>query len=60
MNEFNLLSIPSVIGVAFLVLAGEYGNGEERVQRLEDDGYDYNQVQDCVNDLVAMIEKYNR
>ena len=41
-----------------MVLAGLYGNGEERVERLEADGYDYNTVQDCVNDLVELIEKY--
>lgn len=58
MNEFNILSLPSTIGVAFLVLAGCYGNGEERVERLEADGYDYNIVQDCVNDLCELIEKY--
>lgn len=58
MDSFNLLTLPSTIGVAFMVLGGMYGNGEERVERLEADGYDYDTVQDCVNDLVELIEKY--
>lgn len=58
MDSFNLLTLPSTIGVAFMVLAGMYGNGEERVERLEADGYDYDTVQDCVNDLYDLIEKY--
>lgn len=58
MDSFNLLTLPSTIGVAFMVLGGMYGNGEERVERLEADGYDYDTVQDCVNDLCDLIEKY--
>lgn len=58
MDSFNLLTLPSIIGVSFMVLAGMYGNGEERVERLEADGYDYDTVQDCVNDLCDLIEKY--
>lgn len=58
MDSFNLLTLPSTIGVAFMVIGGMYGNGEERVERLEADGYDYDTVQDCVNDLVELIEKY--
>ena len=41
-----------------MVLCGLYGNGEERVEKLEAEGYDYDTVQDCVNDLVELIEKY--
>lgn len=58
MDDFGLISLPSTIGVAFMVLCGQYGNGEERVERLEADGYDYDTVQDCVNDLCDLIEKY--
>lgn len=58
MDSFNLLALPSTIGVAFMVIGGMYGNGEERVERLEADGYDYDTVQDCVNDLCDLIEKY--
>lgn len=58
MNSFKLVSFPTIIGVAILVIAGCYGNGEERVYRLEAEGYDYNRVQDCVNDLLELYEKY--
>lgn len=58
MEEFGLITMPEIIGVAFKVLAGLYGNGEERVERLEAEGYDYDTVQDCVNDLYDIIEKY--
>lgn len=58
MDEFKLITLPEIVGVAFMVLCGYYGNGEERVRRLEADGYDYDTVQDCVNDLCELIEKY--
>lgn len=58
MDECGLYTLPTTVGVAFMVLAGLYGNGEDRVRRLESDGYDYDTVQDCVNDLVELIEKY--
>ena len=58
MDECGLFTLPSTVGVAFMVLCGLYGNGEERVERLEAEGYDYNTIQDCVNDLVELIEKY--
>lgn len=58
MDNICLLTMPTILGVAFMVLAGMYGNGEERVERLEAEGYDYNTVQDCVNDLIDLIEKY--
>lgn len=58
MDECGLYTLPTTVGVAFMVLAGLYGNGEDRVRRLEAEGYDYDIVQDCVNDLVELIEKY--
>ena len=58
MDECGLYTLPTTVGVAFMVLAGLYGNGEDRVRRLEAEGYDYDTVQDCVNDLVELIEKY--
>lgn len=58
MDRFYLYSFPTTIGVALLVIAGCYGNGEERVKRLEADGYDYNVIQDCVNDLLSLMDKY--
>lgn len=59
MNDIKILTMPSIIGTAFLVLAGYYGNGDERVEKLEEDGYDYNRVQDCVNELIELIERYS-
>lgn len=58
MDDFKLLSIPEIVGVAFLVLAGYYGNGDERVQKLTEQGYDYDKVQDCVNDLYNIVKRY--
>lgn len=39
--------------IAIEVLAGQWGNGEERKQKLTAAGYDYAAVQKIVNDLVA-------
>ena len=58
MDECGLYTLPTIVGATFMVLAGLYGNGEERVERLEADGYDYDTVQDCVNDLCDLLEKY--
>lgn len=58
MNDCGMLTLPKNVGAAFMVIAGLYGNGEERVERLEADGYDYDTVQDCVNDLCDLLEKY--
>lgn len=56
--ETIMFRLPTVVSVAFEVLAGKYGNNEERRKALERDGYDYNKVQSCVNDLVKLLEKY--
>lgn len=37
--------------VAYAVLRGDYGNGDERRERLEAEGYDYDAVQNIVNSL---------
>lgn len=39
--------------VAKDVIAGKYGNGEDRKKKLKEAGYDYNAVQSIVNKLVA-------
>ena len=39
MDECGLYTLPTIVGAAFMVLAGLYGNGEERVERLEADGF---------------------
>ncbi len=52
------LTIPETVGVALRVLAGDYGNGEERIRKLKAYGYDYQKVQKCVNDLVKLFDRY--
>ena len=53
-----LIEITPVVGIAMEVIAGKWGNGEERKQKLEHAGYDYQKVQSCVNDLIAIAERY--
>ena len=43
----------SIDEVAQAVIRGEYGNGRDRREALEKEGYDYNQVQDRVNEILA-------
>ena len=56
--ETYMFSIPPVVSVAFEVLAGKYGVDAERRKNLEKEGYDYNKVQNCVNELVNLFNKY--
>ena len=56
--ETYMVKLPETVSVAFEVLAGKYGNGEERRIQLELDGYNYNKVQKCVNELVKLLDKY--
>lgn len=42
----------SIDEVAKLVIAGKYGNGENRKKRLAADGYDYDAVQKKVNEIL--------
>lgn len=57
MNSF-IMELPETVVTALAVICGHYGNGEERKELLDSDGYDYNTVQSCVNDLLGVIEKY--
>ena len=52
------INLPSVVSVALLVIAGKYGTGEERKKKLEKDGYNYSTVQNCVNELLPILNKY--
>ena len=47
----------SIDEVARLVIKGDYGNGRDRREALEKEGYDYNQVQSRVNELMAGTTK---
>lgn len=52
------INLPSVVSVALLVIAGKYGTGEDRKKKLEKDGYNYEIVQNCVNELLPILNKY--
>lgn len=45
--------------IADEVIAGQWGNGDDRKKRLTDAGYDYNAVQNIVNKKVAPMRKSN-
>ena len=53
-----MIELTPVVSIAFEILAGKWGNDEERKKKLEAEGYDYNKVQKCVNELVALMERY--
>lgn len=53
-----IFRVPPIVSVAFEVLCGKYGVNEERKKKLTEDGYDYNKVQSCVNELVKVFNKY--
>lgn len=56
--ESYLIELTPVVSLAFEVIAGKYGIGEERKKALEKMGVDYNKVQNCVNDLITLMRKY--
>lgn len=56
--EVGLKIFTGSFGGALAVLAGVYGSGKERFEKLEKDGYNSEEVQDCVNDLINLIIKY--
>ena len=42
----------TLVALAYEVIRGDWGNGEERKERLETAGYDYDAVQQRVNELI--------
>lgn len=48
----------SISELADEVIAGKWGNGIERKQRLEAAGYDYQKVQNCVNEKLGIGKVY--
>lgn len=52
------INMPQTISVALLVIAGEFGNGNERKEKLKKAGYVPETVQSCVNELYPIIKKY--
>lgn len=53
-----LIELTPIVSLALEVIAGKWGNGEERIRKLKSAGYDYERVQKCVNDLVSIMERY--
>lgn len=56
--ETILIELTPVVSIAVEVIAGKYGNGEERIRKLKSEGYDAEKVQRCVNDIMAIMERY--
>lgn len=52
------VNLPATVSAALLVIAGEFGNGEERQIKLTKAGYNYKEVQKCVNELLPILNKY--
>lgn len=53
-----MIELSPVISIALEVIAGAWGNNEERKKKLTAAGYDYNRIQSCVNDLIKVFNKY--
>lgn len=56
--ETFLIELTPVVSIAMEVIAGRWGNGEERINKLKSAGYDYEKIQNCVNDLISIMERY--
>lgn len=52
------INLPQTVSISLLVIAGEFGNGEERKKKLTNSGYNYSVVQKCVNELLPIIKRY--
>ena len=53
-----LIELTPIVAIALEVIAGVYGDNEERVKNLEKAGYDAKKIQKCVNDLMEIMKKY--
>ena len=51
--------VKSNVEVAYDVLDGRYGNGQDRINKLRAAGYDPTAVQEIVNYLVKQSKRYN-
>jgi hypothetical protein len=52
------INLPDTVSVALLVIAGQFGNGDDRKQKLAKAGYNPVTVQSCVNELLPILNKY--
>lgn len=55
LNEENTVNDQDKEEIARKVIRGEYGNGNERKKRLEEEGYDYKEIQNLVNILIKNL-----
>lgn len=53
-----MINIPQTVSVALLVIAGQFGNGDYRKEKLTKAGYNAAEVQRCVNELLPILNKY--
>ena len=53
-----MIELTPIVSIALEVIAGKWGNGEERIKKLSEEGYDVEKVQRCVNDLLAISKRY--
>ena len=53
LQESKINDIKTMDALAYEVIQGDWGNGEERKERLEAAGYDYDAVQQRVNELLG-------
>lgn len=56
--EKTTASIEHIDEVAKKVLRGEYGNGQERIDKLEKEGENWKLIQNRVNELVGVSKRY--
>ena len=52
------INLPGTVSAALLVIAGQFGNGNDRKQKLTKAGYNPVTVQACVNELLPILNKY--
>lgn len=52
------LKLPSTVMLAILCIAGQMGNGDDRKKNVRAAGGDPEKVQQCVNELLPILNKY--
>ena len=52
------LKLPRSVMLALLCIAGSMGNGEDRKRNVKAAGGDPEMVQECVNELLPILNKY--
>ena len=52
------LKLPRSVMLALLCIAGSMGNGEDRRRNVKAAGGDPDKVQQCVNELLPILNKY--